>query len=112
MKTGINIYEYLGEESINGKVLVFDDNITVVGSFNMDSRSANLNTETMVVVDSEEFTKDFLDQLQPTLDQSLRVGQDNEFIEREGFKEPEVESGKKSKFFLSYLLFRLIQFFI
>lgn len=112
LKTGINIYEYLGEESIHGKSLVFDDNITVVGSFNMDSRSANLNTETMVVVDSEEFTKDFLSQLQPTLDQSLRVGPDNEFIEREGFKEPEVERGKKSKFFLSYLLFRLIQFFV
>lgn len=112
MKTGINIYEYLGEESIHGKVLVFDDNITVVGSFNMDSRSANLNTETMVVVESEEFTKDFLEQLQPTLDQSLRVGPNNEFIEREGFKEPEVQRRKKRKFFLSYLLFRLIQFFI
>ncbi len=74
LKTGINIYEYLGEESIHGKSLVFDDNITVVGSYNMDSCSANLNTETMIVVDSEEFTKDFLDQLQPTLDQSLRVG--------------------------------------
>ena len=112
LDTGINIYEYLGEESIHGKALVFDDQITLVGSFNMDSRSVNLNTETMVVVDSSAFTQDFLSQIQPTLDQSLQVGWNNEFIQREDFTEPEVERGKKTKFFLAYVLFRLIQFFI
>lgn len=112
MDTGINIYEYLGEESIHGKALVFDDEITAVGSFNMDSRSVNLNTETMVVVDSPAFTQDFLSQIQPTLDQSLQVGWDNEFVEREDFTEPEVKKGKKTKFFMAYILFRLIQFFI
>lgn len=112
LDTGINIYEYLGEESIHGKALVFDDEITAVGSFNMDSRSVNLNTETMVVVDSPAFTQDFLSQIQSTLDQSLQVGWDNEFIQREDFIEPKVERGKKTKFFLSYLIFKLIQFFI
>lgn len=112
LATGINIHEYLGEESIHGKALVFDDEITAVGSFNMDSRSVNLNTETMIVVDSPAFTQDFLSQIQPTLDQSLQVGWDNEFVEREDFAEPEVERGKKTKFFLAYVLFRLIQFFI
>ena len=112
LDTGINIYEYLGEESIHGKALVFDDQITLVGSFNMDSRSVNLNTETMVVVDSPAFTQDFLSQIQPTMDQSLQVGWDNKFIQREGFDEPEVERGKKTKFFMAYVLFRLIQFFI
>ena len=112
LATGINIYEYLGEESIHGKALVFDDQITIVGSFNMDSRSVNLNTETMVVVDSPDFTQDFLSQIQPTLDRSLQVGWDNQFIQKEDFTEPEVERGKKTKFFMSFILFRLIQFFI
>ena len=112
LDTGINIYEYLGEESIHGKAMVFDNQITLVGSFNMDSRSVNLNTETMVVVDSPDFTQDFMAQIKPLLDQSLQVGWDNKFIEREDFTEPEVEKGKKTKFFMGYVLFRLIQFFI
>ena len=112
LDTGINIYEYLGEESIHGKAMVFDNQITLVGSFNMDSRSVNLNTETMVVVDSPDFTQDFMAQIKPLLDQSLQVGWDNKFIEREDFTEPEVEKGKKTKFFMSFILFRLIQFFI
>lgn len=49
------IWEYYGPGSLHGKAMLFDDNLSAVGSFNMDSRSSFLSTETMLVIRSEEF---------------------------------------------------------
>ena len=49
------VFEYQGPGSIHGKSYVFDDRISLIGSFNIDPRSAFLSTESMVVVDSEPF---------------------------------------------------------
>ncbi len=54
LDTGITIYEYEGGVSYHGKSIVIGDEISVVGSFNMDMRSAYLDTELMLVIDSEE----------------------------------------------------------
>lgn len=48
----MHIQEYQGRGSVHNKAFVLDQRITGVGSFNMDPRSAYLNTENMVVVDS------------------------------------------------------------
>lgn len=39
---------------LHAKTMVIDNKITVIGTFNLDPRSANLNTECLVVVDSEK----------------------------------------------------------
>lgn len=49
------IWEYYGPGSLHGKCILFDDNLSAVGSFNMDARSSFLSTETILVVESEEF---------------------------------------------------------
>lgn len=49
------IWEYYGPGSLHGKCMLFDDHLSAVGSFNMDARSSFLSTETMLVIDSEEF---------------------------------------------------------
>ncbi len=49
------IFEYAGAGSIHGKSYIFDQRISMVGSFNMDARSAFLSTENMVVIDSRSF---------------------------------------------------------
>lgn len=49
------IWEYYGPGSLHGKALLFDQNLSAVGSFNMDARSSFLSTETMLVIKSEEF---------------------------------------------------------
>ncbi|MBU9720154.1 MULTISPECIES: phospholipase D-like domain-containing protein [Bacillaceae] len=54
------IYEYQGPDSVHAKTYIFDQRISVIGSFNLDARSAFLSTETMVVIDSEEFTNELL----------------------------------------------------
>ncbi|ARV14638.1 phospholipase D family protein [Polaribacter sp. SA4-12] len=81
LKTGIRIFEFrpdaaertkimTGElqEKLNhkpifglhAKSMVIDNQITVIGTFNLDPRSANLNTECIVVVNSDEISKGVL----------------------------------------------------
>ena len=38
--------------------MVIDGKITVIGTFNLDPRSANLNTECVTIIHSETITKD------------------------------------------------------
>ena len=54
LDTGVEVWEYEGGYSYHGKSILIDDNISVVGSFNMDMKSAYQDTEMMVVIHSEE----------------------------------------------------------
>lgn len=51
------IWEYYGPGSLHGKAMLFDHNLSAVGSFNMDSRSSFLSTETMLIVKGEDFNR-------------------------------------------------------
>ncbi len=55
--TGIDIWEYEGGYSYHGKSILIDDDIAVIGSFNMDMRSTYLDTELMLVIRSKEVNK-------------------------------------------------------
>lgn len=59
----IDIFEYHGNGSIHAKSYIIDDRLSLVGSFNMDPRSAFLSSETMLVIDSKEFTKELNNQI-------------------------------------------------
>lgn len=52
--TGMKILEYQGGISYHGKSIAFDDDLSAIGSFNMDMRSAYIDTELMLVIDSTE----------------------------------------------------------
>lgn len=54
LNTGLNVLEYEGGISYHGKSIVIDDDIAIVGSFNMDMKSVYQDTELMLVVQSEE----------------------------------------------------------
>jgi cardiolipin synthase C len=43
---------------LHSKSLLIDDHISMIGSFNLDPRSANLNTECIVIVRDEKITKE------------------------------------------------------
>lgn len=51
------IWEYYGPGSLHGKAVLFDDNLSAVGSFNMDARSSFLSTETMLIIEGNEFNQ-------------------------------------------------------
>ena len=75
LKTGVKIYEFKPDAQIRQKVMsdvmqgqlqqmsifglhaksmVIDDDITVIGTFNVDPRSANLNTESITIIPSQK----------------------------------------------------------
>ncbi|MCR6105939.1 phospholipase D family protein [Salipaludibacillus agaradhaerens] len=54
-ENGVDLYEYAGQGSIHGKTFIIDSYYSVIGSFNVDPRSAFLNTETVIVLEGEEF---------------------------------------------------------
>lgn len=81
LKMGVEIYEFkpdaaVRKEIMNNKLqqkleftptfglhaksMVIDDKITVIGTFNLDPRSANLNTECVTIIDSEIVAKNVL----------------------------------------------------
>jgi len=90
LKTGVKIYEFKPDAQIRQKIMsevmegqldkmpifglhsksmVIDDEITVIGTFNLDPRSANLNTESITIIPSTAVSKSvkqgMLEEMQP-----------------------------------------------
>lgn len=80
VNSGAAVYEYQGEHSIHTKAYSIDDDLSLVGSFNMDPRSAFLSTETMMVIHSEEVKKQLDDITKGYLQKSLLIGEDYEYV--------------------------------
>jgi cardiolipin synthase C len=73
IERGYKVLEYQGPDSLHSKTFVFDDRLSAVGAFNMDSRSTFLSTESMVVIDSIEFADVLGKELEHYFDKSLQV---------------------------------------
>jgi putative cardiolipin synthase len=54
LKMGVDLWEYRGPNTIHAKSAVLDDQLALIGSFNMDPRSQHLNTETAVAIPDAE----------------------------------------------------------
>ncbi len=88
LKTGAKIYEYRPNAAIRYKIMtgalqktinytptfglhaksmVIDGHITVIGTFNLDPRSANLNTECVTIIYSEKIAHEVLKEIEEEL---------------------------------------------
>ena len=54
LSTGVNLLEYEGGISYHGKAAAIDDNLSVIGSYNLDMRSTYIDTELMLVIRGEQ----------------------------------------------------------
>ncbi|QNO16006.1 phospholipase D family protein [Alkalicella caledoniensis] len=106
------VYEYQGIGSLHAKSFIFDHRISMIGTFNTDPRSAFLSTESMVVIDSEEFTAAFRDRIEDLLEQSLLAQEDYTYVSNSDVEELPSSLGKRVKirilsmltYFFDYLL--------
>ena len=73
VRMGIELWEYAGSESIHTKAGVLDGRTAIVGSFNLDPRSARLNTEVAVAVDSAPLAADVGSFLDSHLEHAHRI---------------------------------------
>lgn len=76
VESGLALYEYQGPQSIHGKSYIFDNKISAVGSFNFDARSSYINSEIMVLINSEDFAEKLNQKVSIDLDNSLKVNKD------------------------------------
>lgn len=56
--TGISMLEYDGGVSYHGKSIVIDEDMSIIGSYNMDLRSTYVDTELMLAVQSRKLTEE------------------------------------------------------
>lgn len=61
LDTGMNVLEYNGGISYHAKSITIDDNISIIGSFNMDMKSTYQDTELMLVIDGTELNSQLTD---------------------------------------------------
>jgi len=85
--------------ALHAKSMVIDDETVYIGTFNLDPRSANLNTEVGVLVDSEEVAR----QLTTSIERDMQTG--NSWQTVEGYNpDSHVSRGKRLKMWINRLL--------
>lgn len=85
LDTGVNVYEFAGHRSNHTKGLLIGNRLSIIGSFNMDMRSAYLDTELMVVVDSEKFQTQMQSIVEEALSQSRKLQPDGTYTYGENY---------------------------
>lgn len=93
--SGMKVYEYQSQDSLHTKAFIIDDDILALGTFNSDPRSTYLSTESMIIIHSNQAAKKLEEGLVPYLDESLLVGVDYEYIEKDGLSALPVPGFKK-----------------
>lgn len=79
-KTGLVIREYQSENSIHAKSFIFDHEISVVGSCNLDNRSIYFDTESVLVIYGKEFAQQVEKSIEVQEEQSSVVGENNQYV--------------------------------
>ena len=100
-KTGVHIYECLGEQALHTKTILIGDDVSIVGSCNLDMRSVYLDTEMMLVIDSPELNASLRLQAQGLQEKSRHVSPDG--TETNGADYQPVEQGPGKKIFYGVL---------
>lgn len=112
LKTGIKLYEFQGDYSSHGKSALFDSDLSLIGSYNVDMRSTYVDTEVAIVIHGEEFNQLLEEKIMDMEAQSLEVDADGNYIEKIGVEKVELPFGKKILFSITSILFQLIRYLI
>ncbi|HXH38151.1 MAG TPA: phosphatidylserine/phosphatidylglycerophosphate/cardiolipin synthase family protein [Thermoanaerobaculia bacterium] len=73
VRDGIDLREYRGPDTLHAKTLVIDGRTVLVGSYNIDPRSQNLNTEVMCVAEDETIAQQLLASIDRHIDNAWAV---------------------------------------
>jgi putative cardiolipin synthase len=73
IRAGVDMREYKGPDALHAKSVVVDGRTALVGSYNVDPRSANLNTEVMAVAEDREVAREVLDAIDVHVQNAWRV---------------------------------------
>lgn len=71
LKAGVRIFERKDRRTIHSKIAVLGADIAIVGSANLDNRSARVNSEVIAVVYDENFANTLRDVIKRDLDENI-----------------------------------------
>lgn len=109
LETGVRLLEYEGGISYHGKSVAVGEELSLVGSFNMDMRSAYIDTELMLAVDSRELNRQLRGNMQIYENEAsvVKTAEEYSYIP-EGMEMKELSAKKKVfQFLLGGVLDRL-----
>lgn len=112
LDVGLDIFELQSTDSIHGKSMIVDRYLSVVGSFNMDDRSFFIDTESMLVVDSEPFAQALGAAIDGYIAESLMVGQDNRYITEGEIEALPVSVVKRAAIWVTSIFSRLFSYLV
>lgn len=112
LETGFDVYEFYSQEpdvSSHMKAALIDSRLCLIGSFNLDMRSAYLDTETVLVIDSPELASDLGHHMAEIEASSGHVTHAGIQVP-DGVSVPDIPLGRKLVLFLLRLIERPIRF--
>ena len=81
------MYELMNDYPVHTKAVLVDEHLSVVGSYNLDMRSTYLDTELMLVIDSEKLNQQIRETESDYMEKSKEVlanGQETEGAKYQG----------------------------
>jgi putative cardiolipin synthase len=106
-RMGIDVREYKGPDPLHAKSAVIDGRIVLVGSYNIDPRSQNLNTEVMCVVEDEALAQELLESIDLHLQNAWRIHGNGRPARVERY--PQVSRAKKVRAWFARFLLPIVE---
>ncbi len=103
------LYEFQNDNSIHAKTITIGDDISVIGSFNMDHRSFFLSTESVVIIYSKDFQDKLNTYLDDIIDQSLKVDEKGKYISDDLVEPTKEKAVKKALIQVTSVVARLFK---
>lgn len=112
LETGVTVFEFQGDHSTHNKSLLIDHDISVIGSFNYDMRSAYIDTENMLVVHGEEFNRLLEKEIFRMKEDALQVAEDGSYLPSETVEPARLSSGRAVLYRITSVVFQLFRFLL
>lgn len=97
LDTGVSILEYDGGVSYHGKCFVIDDRLSGIGSFNWDMRSAYIDTEMMLVIDSAQVNAQLREKMAEYEEDALTVVDEAAYDLPEGVQPQKISAKRRNR---------------
>ena len=106
-RLGVDVREYKGPDPLHAKSAVIDGRVVLVGSYNIDPRSQNLNTEVMCVVEDEAMAQELLESIDLHLQNAWRIHGNGRPARVERY--PQVSRAKKVRLWFARFLLPIVE---
>ena len=92
--------------------MLIDRDLSLIGSYNLDMRSTYVDTETMLVIHGEEFSKQLEGHILALQEDASKLAPDGTPAAEDAGKVKEVPKMKQILFFITSRLFQLFHYLI